>query len=408
MIMGILRVVDIILMLYTVYYIAMALFTFTNRKLVKKYENKNKFAIIIPARDEEKVIGNLIDSLNSQNYPEKLYDIYVLPNNCTDNTKQIAISKNANIIELYYQVKCKGEVLKYAFDYLKNKDYNAYLIFDADNIVHPNFIKEMNSTLNNGYEIAQGYRDSKNPKDTWISSCYSLHYMVHNTFINKSRNNIRKSCFINGTGFMISKKIVEENTYNPISITEDIELSIQLAMENQKIAFVEDAITYDEQTTKLKTSYNQRKRWSSGTIQCLYAYGKELIKSGIKQRNFESIDALMFLIAPFVQLASTFMCIIGGVVALISKEYTWYANHIGLGILIYGVSILGLILLVKMNKKHIRIYIKGILTFPIFVLTWIPVNVMAVLKPKIEWKKIEHTRNINIENILEIQYSGHI
>ena len=122
-------------------------------------------------------------------------------------------------------------MLRYAFKYLREKDYDAYLIFDADNIVHPNFISEMNNTLCNGYRVAQGYRDSKNPSDTWISSSHSLHYMIQNYFMNRARMNINKSCFVNGTGFMISKEYLNENGYNSLTITEDIELMFKSILE---------------------------------------------------------------------------------------------------------------------------------------------------------------------------------
>ena len=175
-------VVDTFIILYAIYYVITGIFAFVNNKkhTIRKYRAKHKFAVIIPARNESKVIGHLLDSLNKQDYPRHLFDIFVLPNNCTDNTKDVAKRHKAHIIECKDNVSSKGEVLKFAFNFLNNNyyDYDAYVIFDADNIVHPGFIRRMNDTLCSGFKVAQGYRDSKNPSDTWISSCYSLFYWV--------------------------------------------------------------------------------------------------------------------------------------------------------------------------------------------------------------------------------------
>lgn len=257
----IVKAIDIISAICMIYYIITGIFVLKKGKKIKQFTPKSKFAVIIPARNEEAVIGNLLDSLNNQTYPKELYDVFVLPNNCIDNTKDVSKSKNAKIIDCNnLKINSKGDVLRYAFSYLNIEGkYNAYIIFDADNIVHPEFIQKMNNMLCSGYKLAQGYRDSKNPSDTWISSSYSIHYLVQNYFLNKSRMNIDRSSFINGTGFMISKEILEEKEYYSETMTEDIELTVKCALDNERIGFAEDAITYDEQPIKFIESWKQRK-----------------------------------------------------------------------------------------------------------------------------------------------------
>lgn len=397
-----LKIIDVSIVLYMIYYVLTGVFAFVKRSQTKKYDVKNKFAILIAARDEAQVIGNLLESLNKQNYPQDLYDVYVIPNNCTDNTKDIAISKNANIIECKKTVKSKGEALECAFNELEEKDYKAYIIFDADNIVHPDFIKEMNSCLNNGYGVAQGYRDSKNPEDSWISSSYSLHYMIQNTFVNQPRMNIRQSSFINGTGFMISKEIIKKYGYEAHTMTEDIEFTVKSSVNNCKIAFVEDAITFDEQAVNMKSSFKQRKRWSIGTMQCLLRYGGKILKTFITKGRFTCLDSLMFLIAPFVQILGTLIFIVHIIACLITGSYTWMINQIGSLILMYFASVTLSITVIKLNNKKIKTYIKGILTLPIFMLTWIPINIVALLNKNSKWEKIEHTKNVEIEKMMKI------
>ncbi len=398
-IVGILEVIDILMILYGVYYVIIGIFVFLKEKTIKKTNIKNRFAIIIPARNEEKVIGILLDSLKKQKYPKELYDIFVFPNNCNDKTKEIAIENNAKIIEFTEEIKSKGEVLKYSFKYLNdNFDfYDAFIIFDADNVVHPRFIEKMNDALCSGYQLAQGYRDSKNPHDTWISNCYTLYYMIQNHFFNRARMNIGQSSFINGTGFMIAKERIYKKGYNPKSMTEDIELSVKCAINSEEIAFVREAITYDEQITTLKESFKQRMRWSIGTNQCLVNYAPKLIQGGIKGK-LSCIDALIFLMTPTLQIVSSLAFALHIILAVI-----YGISHDTFSSLLccYLTSVALSIFVLKANDKRIKDNLKGILTLPIFILTWIPVNIIAPWKRSYKWERIEHNKTISIDKVLE-------
>jgi len=176
------QIISCIIFFYSFYYIISGVIGLLLRKKVKKFKKakkNNHFAIIIPARNEEVVIGNLIDSLKKQNYPEDKYDIYVAINNTTDDTKKVSKKHGAKVLDCELPVKAKADVLVYAFDKLKSKkEIDAYVIFDADNVVHPDFLMEMNKVLENGYRVAQGFRDAKNPSDSWISGSYTIFYYI--------------------------------------------------------------------------------------------------------------------------------------------------------------------------------------------------------------------------------------
>ena len=143
---------------YGLYFFITGFFGFKNfhKKLIRKHKPKYKFAILIASRNEEGVIEHLVKSLLQQDYPKNLFDVYVIPNNCTDNTEKVAKKAGAEIIKCTVPTKSKGEVLKFTFEKLsKRKDIDAYLIFDADNVVHPEFLSRMNDTLCDGYKVAQ-------------------------------------------------------------------------------------------------------------------------------------------------------------------------------------------------------------------------------------------------------------
>ena len=183
--------ITIISGLYFVYFIVIALGIFKKKKEKIIEDKKNNFAIVIAARNEETVIANLINSLKKQNYPKEKYEIYVVINNCTDNTEKIARDAGANIILCTDKVRSKGGVLRFAFRKLKKeKNIDAYVIFDADNIVHKDFLSKMNDSLNMGYSVIQGFRDTKNINDSWLSCSYALMYYIQNLFLNKARYNL--------------------------------------------------------------------------------------------------------------------------------------------------------------------------------------------------------------------------
>ena len=297
---------------YALYFTITGLFGFKNmsKKGIKKHRPKHKFAILIASRNEEEVIGNLVDSLNKQNYKKELYTTYVIPNNCTDNTEKVAKKAGATIIKCTVPTKSKGEVLKFTFEKLsKKKDIDAYIIFDADNVVDPNFLSCMNDALCEGVKVAQGFRDSKNPGDNWLSGSYSIFYWIQNFFFNKSRMQMGGSSSINGTGFMVKKEVIDEFGFDTVTLTEDIEFTAQCALNNIKITFVEDAITYDEQPTEFKASWKQRKRWSIGNIQCFKVYYKKLFNTYVKTGYIACFDMFLLFMAPFIQILSFFLTV---------------------------------------------------------------------------------------------------
>lgn len=405
-VLDVLKFIDIFTLAYLIYYIITGLYALKSRSKISTGDKKHTFAVIIPARNEEKVIANLLKSLKTQNYPKELYDVFVVANNCTDKTSEIALSHNVNVIEGNENIKSKGDALKLAFTELKDSKYESFVIFDADNIVHPEFINKMNDAMCAGYEIAQGFRDSKNPSDTWVSSCYSIHYLIHNLFLNKARRNLEKSSFINGTGFMVTKNFIEKRGYDSKTLTEDIEMTVKCALYQEKIGFVEDAITYDEQVTTFNESWRQRKRWSIGTVQCFKIYSSKLIKKGIRSQEFSCMDAFVFLVSPIIQFLGILSYILHFIISFAKGQNIDYLSKGSILLIGYLISVTLSIAAVKMNKKHIKSYIKGIFMLPVFVLSWMPINLLACIgKAQTDkWEKIEHTKDVTIDKMLEKSY----
>ena len=161
-----------IIWIITIYWLYQMVVSFCSLIKLKdkplKIDKEHKFMAVIPAHNEEMVVGNLIESLQAQNYPKDKYDIYVIADNCTDDTAKVAKEAGAIVLKRFDENhKTKGFALNW---FLKQKieenaDYDAFCVFDADNIVDKNFLKNMNKKLCQGEEVVQGYRDIKNPNE---------------------------------------------------------------------------------------------------------------------------------------------------------------------------------------------------------------------------------------------------
>ena len=387
---------------YGLYYTLTGLYGFLKPRKFKivPFEAKSKFAILIAARNEEAVVGNLVSSVLDSNYPRELFEVYVAVNNTTDNTAKVAKEAGAIVIDVKEKVKSKGEVLRYVFKKLKNrKDIDAYIIFDADNIIHPDFLARMNDTLCCGYRVAQGFRDSKNISDNWISGSYSLYYYMQNFFFSKARMTMNQNASINGTGFMVKKELIEEMGFPTQTLTEDIEFTALCALRDERIAFVENAVTYDEQPVEFKASWKQRKRWSVGCLQCLKLYWKDLLSHFFKKGSQPSFDMFMNFVAPVVQV----ICLVEFVALIFFRIfnirlYDIFSSLFSSGaifmILTYVSGVVVSIFILKYNKRKAKNLLSAIALFAVFILTWIPINVVCLFTKDMKWEEIKHNRGI--------------
>lgn len=370
---------------------------------------KHRFAAVISARNESNVIAGLIQSLKEQNYPAALLDIYVIADNCTDDTARVARGAGALVYERFNQSQVgKGYAMDYFFHRMKvegRDGYDGYFVFDADNHVDPNFVAEMNKTFDSGhYDALTCYRNSKNFGDNWISAGYGLWFLREARFLNGPRMRVGSNCHVSGTGFLVSADLIRENDGWPYHLlTEDIEFSVSCALKGKRIGYCERAVIYDEQPTSFRQSWDQRLRWSKGFYQVDLKYGLHLIKGCFKgkRQGFSCYDMLL-TVAPGMLL--TLLGIVFNVMILIAcmSEPTYIAKLVIKEtvqfILMAVVSFyLGLFLFGVMTTiaEWKRIQMSGmkkicyIFTFPIFMFTYVPISIAALVK-KVEWKPIYH------------------
>ncbi len=403
-----------LLYFYQIIYVIIGLLTDQRRRTPKKPVTQHRYGVIIAARNESSVIGELIKSIHKQNYPSELIDVFVVADNCTDNTADIARNEGAIVFERFNKsLVGKGYALDFAFKHIyamKDKTYDGYFVFDADNLLDENYITEMNKVFDSGYRVVTSYRNSKNYDNTWISAGYSLWFLREAKFLNNARMALNTSCAISGTGFLVSDEIIRKNNgWKYYLLTEDIEFSIDNVIKGEKIGYCGSAVLYDEQPCTFSQSWRQRLRWSKGFYQVFGKYGARLIK-GIGSRNGFSCYDMFMTIAPAVIVS--IICV--GV------------NAVFLGYGILNAHLLSKVLMICMRSiclsavnLYFTIYLLGLLTtitewrsikcstpkkilytftFPIFLFTYLPISIVALFK-KVEWTPISHTIVKSIDEV---------
>lgn len=378
---------------------------------------EHRFAVVISARNESNVIGNLIKSIREQKYPSELVDIFVIADNCTDNTAEIAREAGAIVYERFNKEQVgKGYALDWMFNIIQTeyaeKAYEAYIIFDADNILDPNYIAEMNKVFDNGYRIITSYRNSKNYDGNWITAGYSLWFLREARYLNNARMQLGTSCAISGTGFLVSAEVIKNNNgWIHHLLTEDIEFTIDSVIKGEKIGYCANAVLYDEQPTQFRQSYTQRLRWAKGFYQVFANYGSKLFK-GVFKGNFACFDMLMTImpamLLTLLSIAINIVAIPVGIMThspelpvLIKTLLQTVGNFYCMFLLLGTITTITEWEQIHCSKVKRVLYL---FTFPIFMLTYVPIAIVALFK-KVEWKPITHTVSKSLSEICREEMS---
>ena len=370
-----------------------------------KVKKDHRFMAIIPAHNEEAVVGNLIESLKNQTYNKDLYDIYVIADNCTDNTAKIAKEAGAIVYERVDETKkTKGYALNWFLQQKIAEDapYDAFFVFDADNIVDKNFIKNMNKKLCQGEDVVQGYRDIKNPSDNWITAGYAIFYWQMHRFYHLARYNIGLSPLLNGTGFMVKFDVIKPQGWDTETLTEDIEFSLKRIIKGKKLGWATDAIVYDEQPTGFRQSWSQRSRWTVGHIQCIKRYTKELAIAAKENKKMINLDGLLYIVGSIPMFIITIALLLTNFIMYNSASITTaelIKNLIMYLVPTFVLPIFVGIFAMWLDGRKIKPMAKGLLCYPLFLLTWICINFKCLFIRNTSWEKINHVRSIKITDV---------
>lgn len=400
---------------YQTLYLVLGLF-FT--KKFKKASVYHKYAVLVCARNEEKVIGQLIDSINKQDYPKDKITVFVVADNCTDKTAQIAQKHGAVCYSRTDTEHCtKGYALRFLFEKI-DEDYGrdsfeAYMIFDADNLLKRDFVRRMNDAFDSGEKIITSYRNTKNFDSNFIAAGYGIHWLRTVRFASRARAFLGLSTWVQGCGFMFSAELVRDG-WNFTSLTEDRAFSIDAVSRGYRITYQHEAEFYDEQPTDMKMVMRQRIRWAKGHIQAFMQYWSVLVRGifthkGLRRKwcCYDMLVTMMPYCLIFIPLK--LLWYIANTVIMICTAMSVF-GYLGilpglLKILIFehfGVIPMALLVFILEHGRIARIkWYKVVfysLMFPLFgiigdIATWI-----ALFK-KVTWKPILHDKSVRIDDM---------
>lgn len=369
----------------------------------KPTDKRHRFAVVICARNEQAVIGKLLDSLCTQEYPRELFDLYVAADNCTDKTAETARRHHACVYERFDREHVgKGFALRWLLERIQADHpakYDAIVVFDADNLATPGFLRRMNDALCAGADVAKGSRHAANPGDSWVSGSYAIYWRSMMHFFHRARANRGLPCFVDGTGFAFKASLLRGEGWSTHSMVEDCEFSMQQICRGRSIVPVNDAVYYDEQPDSFTVSLRQRFRWTVGCVQCVkYCLPDALraLRGDCKAdgpSRLAALDVILYLLlipAVGIGLIATAF---GALALLFSppSQLILHTTALAMPFLSWAGLTAGALLTLLVDRQPLRPLLKAAFLFPVFVLSMSGMALIALVRPKTTWKPIVHS-----------------
>lgn len=364
-------------------------------------KERRRYAILIAARNEEAVLPYLLESIRQQDYPAELLTTFVVADNCTDQTAEVACSGGARVFCRFNKKEIgKGYALNFLLQQIDSNEgldiYDAFLIFDADNLLMPDYVTQINKVCCNGYDAFCGYRNSKNFGANWISQGYALWYLHDSCHLNQSRMLLGTTCAVNGTGFGFTRQLLGRmGGWNFFTLTEDIEFSTWCATQGIRIGYCRDAMVFDEQPENFIQSWRQRTRWTQGGIQVSFRYAPDLLKGLFRGSRTAYASFETATLSLWGYGMGVICCGITLLVTFLAERWLGLGKAISLGIAGSYCSMFligGLTLITEWHRIRATTgkKIQSLFTFPLFMMTFIPIALTAVFR-KFQWLPITHT-----------------
>ena len=393
-------ILTLLLKAASLWFLAVALFALKKPRPYARCAPRTRFACLVAARNEEAVIGALVESLREQDYPNALYDIFVIPNNCTDNTEAAALTAGAKIFRCFEPVCCKGDALHEAVAWLLPRGYDAFCVFDADNVADAQFLARMNDAFCAGAQVCKGAMRVKNPYDSWLSGCYGLYFTLFDTFFSRARMSCGLSSKLVGTGFAVHRAVLERfGGWNTSTIAEDAEFAALCAANGVRVYFVPNALTYDEAPNDFEVSLRQRRRWCSGIMDAAVKMDAALAAALRGSAPLRALDSLLIVNAPFLQALMLLPLTLTLISALMGGTLP---SLVLSGALSLAASTLGLMafaaLLAVLGGYRDRRIIRTIMGFPLFMAAWLPIQIVSLVSRTRSWQPIVHSRALSVES----------
>lgn len=429
--MDYLKIVDLVMTILTtllglilVYFVVFFIVGLFYKKKFPATEDKKNYAVFVSARNEEAVIGNLIDSIRKNNYPQDKITVFVIAHNCSDRTANVAREHGAVVYEYNNpSERTKGYAIKHLFECIQDDygitNFDGFIGLDADNILDVNYIDKINDAFvaNGCKSVITSFRNSKNFGYNVISAMYGIYFIQGCRFESRGRTATGCSTRISGTGYVIPSEVLKDG-WQYVTLTEDWEFTADQILKGNKIVYCDDAVFYDEQPTHVKIMLRQRLRWARGHLLVCLTRLKDLLKGlflpaskgGAKYKGSVYDITVNILPIPVISVSLffieailiSFSPLFG--VSLAEAWLSWAMSLAWSALAFYiSVFVTGLVLVVLESKRiknvNIFVLIAAVIIWPIFLFLSIPLEFVSLFMHNIGWKTIPHKDTTTFEHV---------
>ena len=423
----VIRVLTTIVTVCTAYQIFYLLVGFFSPKIkFSPAKKKHRYAVVVTARNEENVIAKLIESIHNQTYDKDKITIFVVADSCSDKTAQICRDLGCVVYERFNDDPSKarkGYALEWFFDHLR-VDYDityfeGFAFFDADNVLAPNWFEKMNDAFETDAGIVTTYRNTKNFDTNFISAAYGIHFYRSSVTYHRPRQRLGACTHIAGTGYVVKSRLLK-NGWHFTELTEDTELTQNIAANGERIAFCEEAEVFDEQPHTVKVMVRQRLRWAKGRLAVFLKHGWVNLKGIFTEKGaakkWSNYDIFWYmfpsgLFAALLSLISLVAGVISGIIAgtAVSDAITtatsadFFINLLVTAVVGYiGLTAQAAIVMLR-ERKHIHCPLKKkilyVFTFFWYDVTYLPISAVSLFM-RVRWKPILHDKAFDYNQIV--------
>lgn len=282
-------------------------------------EPATRFAVVIPAHDEELVLPDTIARLWQQAYPRELFDLFVVADHCADHTADAA--RQAGAVTYERTSLPKGRKA-YALQWLLERvlggerPYDAVAVFDADSRVEPDFMAVMDRHFRAGWRALQGQHVISNPRDSLLAAMAAVDMRLNNRLRNQSRTSLGFSSRLMGDAMVLDAGLLRAHGWLGESLTEDREYGYELLLRGIRVRYVPGARSLGQAAGSWKQAAPQRLRWYGGLAGMQRRLAGRLLAAAARSRSLALLDGALELLMPsysFLAAASVVnLCLVVG------------------------------------------------------------------------------------------------
>lgn len=243
-----------------------------------------RFVVLVPAHNEERLIGSTLESLEALDYPPELVRVHVVADNCSDDTSDIV---RRHGVEVHDRIAPddpgKGPALGWLLGRLWSRDepHDAVLIIDADTSVSPNLLRVADALLSQGARVIQAHYAVREPEASATTALRSAALSVRHYLRPLGRSQLGGTVGLFGNGMIFAHDVLRTRSFSN-HLVEDIELGLDLLLEGTSVAFAPDAGVEAEMPTTVEASRTQHERWERGRLEMTRRYVPTLLGRAVR------------------------------------------------------------------------------------------------------------------------------